>query len=129
VLKLVDQEEYETAQRSERKAKCKCEMQSANFHFSIFIFQFALLVVAVLAQILVFRPSAYAAELPAVEVGLPEDGLFGLGGQYILDKGLDKRTALYEAALGGRAGDSAAARHQGDFHWIDDAGGRTPCQP
>ncbi|MDO8700536.1 MAG: PhnD/SsuA/transferrin family substrate-binding protein, partial [Deltaproteobacteria bacterium] len=35
-----------------------------------------------------------AAELPAVEVGLPEDGLFGLGGQYILDKGLDKKNGF-----------------------------------
>jgi ABC-type nitrate/sulfonate/bicarbonate transport system substrate-binding protein len=32
-----------------------------------------------------------AAELPTVEVGLPQDGLFGLGGQYILDKGLDRK--------------------------------------
>jgi len=32
-----------------------------------------------------------AAELPTVEVGLPEDGVFGLGGQYILDKGLDRK--------------------------------------
>jgi ABC-type nitrate/sulfonate/bicarbonate transport system substrate-binding protein len=35
-----------------------------------------------------------AAELPTVEVGLPEDGLFGLGGQYILDKGLDKKNGF-----------------------------------
>ncbi len=32
-----------------------------------------------------------AAELPTVEVGLPEDGVFGLGGQYIIDKGLDRK--------------------------------------
>jgi len=37
---------------------------------------------------------ACAAELPAVEVGLPQDGLFGLGGQYILDKGLDKKNGF-----------------------------------
>jgi ABC-type nitrate/sulfonate/bicarbonate transport system substrate-binding protein len=30
-------------------------------------------------------------EPPTVEVGLPQDGLFGLGGQYILDKGLDRK--------------------------------------
>ena len=72
----------------------KRKMQSANFHFSIFIFQFALLMVAFLAQILVFRPSARAAELPTVEVGLPQDGLFGLGGQYILDKGLDRKNGF-----------------------------------
>jgi ABC-type nitrate/sulfonate/bicarbonate transport system substrate-binding protein len=36
----------------------------------------------------------YAAELPTVEIGLPDDGLFGLGGQYILDKGLDKKNGF-----------------------------------
>ena len=35
-----------------------------------------------------------AAEMPTVEVGLPNDGLFGLGGQYILDKGLDKKNGF-----------------------------------
>lgn len=35
--------------------------------------------------------SQASADLPAVEVGLPQDGLFGLGGQYILDKGLDRK--------------------------------------
>ncbi len=35
-----------------------------------------------------------AAELPTVEVGLPQDGLFGLGGQYILDKGLDRKSGF-----------------------------------
>ena len=35
-----------------------------------------------------------AAELPTVEVGLPQDGLFGLGGQYILDKGLDRQNGF-----------------------------------
>lgn len=34
---------------------------------------------------------ARAAELPTAEVGLPEDGVFGLGGQYIIDKGLDRK--------------------------------------
>jgi ABC-type nitrate/sulfonate/bicarbonate transport system substrate-binding protein len=37
---------------------------------------------------------AIAAEMPTVEVGLPDDGLFGLGGQYILDKGLDKKNGF-----------------------------------
>ena len=36
----------------------------------------------------------HAAELPTIEVGLPNDGLFGLGGQYILDKGLDKKNGF-----------------------------------
>ncbi|MGH7767442.1 MAG: ABC transporter substrate-binding protein [Candidatus Binatia bacterium] len=36
----------------------------------------------------------YAAELPTIEVGLPNDGLFGLGGQYILDKGLDQKNGF-----------------------------------
>jgi ABC-type nitrate/sulfonate/bicarbonate transport system substrate-binding protein len=34
---------------------------------------------------------ARAAELPTVEVGLPEDGLFGLGGQYLMEKGIDRK--------------------------------------
>jgi hypothetical protein len=33
---------------------------------------------------------ARAAELPTIEVGLPEDGLFGLGGQYLIDKAIDR---------------------------------------
>ena len=37
---------------------------------------------------------AAAAELPTVEVGLPEDGGFGLGGQYILDKKLDQKNGF-----------------------------------
>ncbi|HLC25407.1 MAG TPA: PhnD/SsuA/transferrin family substrate-binding protein [bacterium] len=39
-------------------------------------------------------PKVQAAELPTVEVGLPQDGLFGLGGQYILDKGLDRKNGF-----------------------------------
>lgn len=35
-----------------------------------------------------------AAELPTIEVGLPEDGLFGLGGQYVIDKGLDRKNGF-----------------------------------
>ena len=38
--------------------------------------------------------TVHAAELPMIEVGLPDDGLFGLGGQYILDKGLDKKNGF-----------------------------------
>lgn len=34
---------------------------------------------------------ARAAELPTIEVGLPEDGLFGLGGQYLIDKTIDRK--------------------------------------
>ncbi len=37
------------------------------------------------------RATIRAAELPTVEVGLPEDGLFGLGGQYLIDKGIDRK--------------------------------------
>jgi ABC-type nitrate/sulfonate/bicarbonate transport system substrate-binding protein len=36
-------------------------------------------------------PDASAAELPTIEIGLPEDGVFGLGGQYLIDKGLDRK--------------------------------------
>lgn len=35
-----------------------------------------------------------AAELPTVEVGLPEEGVFGLGGLYILDKKLDQKNGF-----------------------------------
>ena len=35
-----------------------------------------------------------SAELPTIEVGLPEDGLFGLGGQFIVDKGLDRKNGF-----------------------------------
>lgn len=34
---------------------------------------------------------AHSAELPTIEVGLPEDGLFGLGGRYLIDKGIDRK--------------------------------------
>jgi ABC-type nitrate/sulfonate/bicarbonate transport system substrate-binding protein len=36
-------------------------------------------------------PQTRAAELPTVEIGLPSDGVFGLGGQYLIDKGLDRK--------------------------------------
>jgi ABC-type nitrate/sulfonate/bicarbonate transport system substrate-binding protein len=36
----------------------------------------------------------WPAELPTVEVGLPQDGVFGLGGQYILDKGIDRKNGF-----------------------------------
>jgi ABC-type nitrate/sulfonate/bicarbonate transport system substrate-binding protein len=36
-------------------------------------------------------PEARSAELPTVEIGFPSDGVFGLGGQYLLDKGLDRK--------------------------------------
>jgi ABC-type nitrate/sulfonate/bicarbonate transport system substrate-binding protein len=49
----------------------------------------ALMVSAVLAY--PAGKESRAAELPTVEVGLPEDGVFGLGGQYIIDKGLDRK--------------------------------------
>jgi ABC-type nitrate/sulfonate/bicarbonate transport system substrate-binding protein len=32
-----------------------------------------------------------AAEVPTIEIGLAEDGLFGLGGQYLIDKALDRK--------------------------------------
>ena len=49
---------------------------------------------AVLAKLPLLACGVGAAELPTVEVGLPEDGLFGLGGQYILDKGLDRKNGF-----------------------------------
>ena len=35
--------------------------------------------------------SLWAAELPTIEIALPEDGMFGLGGQYMIDKGIDRK--------------------------------------
>jgi hypothetical protein len=37
---------------------------------------------------------ARAAELPTIEVGLPEEGLFGLGGQYLIDKETSKNQPM-----------------------------------
>ncbi|MBI1994670.1 MAG: hypothetical protein HYS67_09770, partial [Deltaproteobacteria bacterium] len=53
------------------------------------IISFAFLVVFPLSSL-----RAGAAELPTVEVGLPQDGLFGLGGQYVLDRGLDRKNGF-----------------------------------
>lgn len=53
---------------------------------------FAILVVVTSFALGVSRVGA--AELPTIEVGLPQDGLFGLGGQYILDKGLDRKNGF-----------------------------------
>jgi ABC-type nitrate/sulfonate/bicarbonate transport system substrate-binding protein len=38
-----------------------------------------------------FTSLGRAADLPTIEVGLPQDGVFGLGGQYIMDKGIDRK--------------------------------------
>ncbi|HWO43695.1 MAG TPA: PhnD/SsuA/transferrin family substrate-binding protein [Candidatus Eisenbacteria bacterium] len=47
------------------------------------------------AAALLFSPlKVFSAELPTFEVGLPQDGLFGLGGQYIIDKGLDREAGF-----------------------------------
>jgi NitT/TauT family transport system substrate-binding protein len=37
---------------------------------------------------------AGAAELPVIEMGLPDDGVFGLGGHYLIDKGLDRKNGF-----------------------------------
>jgi len=50
---------------------------------------FASIVTLLLA--VVGEPKSWSAELPTVEIGLPSDGVFGLGGQYLLDKGLDRK--------------------------------------
>ncbi len=42
----------------------------------------------------ILAANLHAAEPPTIEIGLPDDGLFGLGGQYILDKGLDKKNGF-----------------------------------
>jgi ABC-type nitrate/sulfonate/bicarbonate transport system substrate-binding protein len=45
-----------------------------------------------------FSPSTFRAasapDLPTIEMGLPNDGVYGLGGQYILDKGLDRKNGF-----------------------------------
>lgn len=51
-------------------------------------------IMAALALIQLSASEIRAAELPAIEVGLPQDGLFGLGGQYIIDKGLDRKNGF-----------------------------------
>lgn len=38
--------------------------------------------------------SVQAAELPTVEMGLPDDGVFGLGGHYLIDKQLDRKNGF-----------------------------------
>jgi ABC-type nitrate/sulfonate/bicarbonate transport system substrate-binding protein len=38
--------------------------------------------------------AALAAEPPTLEMALPDDGVFGLGGQYLIDKGLDKKNGF-----------------------------------
>ncbi|MBI2089539.1 MAG: ABC transporter substrate-binding protein [Deltaproteobacteria bacterium] len=38
--------------------------------------------------------SVGAAELPTIDVGLPDDGVFGLGGHYLVDKGLDRKNGF-----------------------------------
>lgn len=47
-----------------------------------------------LAASLPVTRTARAAELPTIEVGLPNDGVFGLGGQYLLDKKLDRKNGF-----------------------------------
>lgn len=53
-----------------------------------------LVALIVLTLIPVSASRVAAAELPTVEVGLPQDGLFGLGGQYVVDKGLDRKNGF-----------------------------------
>ncbi|MPZ75634.1 MAG: PhnD/SsuA/transferrin family substrate-binding protein [Deltaproteobacteria bacterium] len=48
-------------------------------------------VVVVGVALLIAGAKIRAAELPTVEIGLPEDGLFGLGGQYLIDKAIDRK--------------------------------------
>ena len=41
-----------------------------------------------------FTARAQAGEPPTLEMALPDDGVFGLGGQYLIDKGLDKKNGF-----------------------------------
>ena len=38
--------------------------------------------------------AASLPDFPTIEMGLPSDGVYGLGGQYILDKGLDRKNGF-----------------------------------
>lgn len=53
----------------------------------------AWILLGLLAALPVGVRSSFAAqaELPLLEMALPEDGMFGLGGQYVIDKGLDRK--------------------------------------
>lgn len=51
---------------------------------------FPLLVLAILFG-MIRDVAVCAAELPTFEMGLAADGVFGLGGQYLIDKGLDRK--------------------------------------
>lgn len=66
--------------------KSKCKILRPFIPFLIFL-------VALAVRPLSIVP-VRAAELPRVEMGLPNDGLFGLGGQYVLDKGLDRKNGF-----------------------------------
>ena len=58
-------------------------------------FKSTLMVVLVLGVAIASAPRILvAAELPTVEIGLPDDGVFGLGGEYILDKKLDRKNGF-----------------------------------
>lgn len=59
--------------------------------FSRAIVEIGLIVLAVIPNL---GSRASAAELPTIEMGLPRDGLFGLGGQYIIDKRLDRKNSF-----------------------------------
>ncbi len=52
------------------------------------------IILIALTVIAVSTSAVGAAELPTVEVGFPEDGVFGLGGQYIIDKQLDRKNGF-----------------------------------
>lgn len=59
------------------------------------IFKSTLIVVFVLGVAIASAPRILvAAELPTVEIGLPQDGVFGLGGYYILDNKLDRKNGF-----------------------------------
>lgn len=56
-----------------------------------YLFELSVLAIMSLLFFAAPLPESRAAELPTIEIGLPEDGVFGLGGQYILDKGIDRK--------------------------------------
>ena len=53
-----------------------------------------IMLLAILAEAPLLGSGVVAAELPTLEVGFPQDGVFGLGGQYIIDKQLDRKNGF-----------------------------------
>jgi hypothetical protein len=78
------------------------DAQSRTLTIGIKVFYLVLTLVALSPD--TFR-AAPAPDLPSIEMGLPNDGVYGLGGQYILDKGLDRKNGFITVARWGGVAD------------------------